>query len=195
METLETARLVLRPFAPTDAADLFEYLHRPVASCFLSLTLADMPAAEQEAAARSRNDHSIAVCLRDTGQVIGDLFADPEDDTFSVGWNFNPAFFGQGYAHEAAAAFFAHLFTACGARRLYAYVEDTNIASQRLCERLGMRQEGLFKEFISFRNDASGTPVYENTLQYALLRHEWVERSSRLAIPSWNDRFAFPSDS
>ncbi|MBY4594125.1 GNAT family N-acetyltransferase [Ottowia caeni] len=184
METLETARLVLRPFAPTDAPDLFSYLHRPVASCFLSLTLADMPAAEQEAAARSQNEHSIAVCLRTSGKLIGDLFADPEDDTVSVGWNFNPAFFGQGYAHEAAAALFAHLFTKRAARRLYAYVEDTNIASQRLCERLGMRQEGLFKEFISFRNDAHGVPIYENTLQYALLRHGWVSRHTRLSIPS-----------
>ncbi len=36
-----------------------------------------------------------------------------------------------------------------------------------------MRQEGLFREFISFRNEADGTPVFENTLQYALLRKEW----------------------
>lgn len=183
METIETARLVLRPFAPTDAADLFEYLHQPVASCFLSLTLADLQAAEQEATTRSQSEHSVAVCLRSSGKLIGDLFADPEDDTVSVGWNFNPAFFGQGYAHEAAAALFARLFTARAARRLYAYVEDTNTASQRLCERLGMRQEGLFKEFISFRNDASGAPTYENTLQYALLRNERVSRSSRLSIP------------
>ncbi len=136
MESIETDRLVLRSFTPRDAADLFEYLHQPVASCFLSQALADMQAAERDAAARSQNENSIAVCLRASGKLIGDLFADPEDDTFSVGWNFNPAFFGKGYAHEAAAALFAHLFTARAARRLYAYVEDTNVASQRLCERL-----------------------------------------------------------
>lgn len=167
---------------PQDAADLFEYLHQPVASCFLSLALADMQAAERDAAMRSQNEHGIAVCLRASGKLIGDLFADPEDDTFSVGWNFNPAFFGKGYAHEAAAALFAHLFTARTARRLYAYVEDTNVASQRLCERLGMRKEGVFKEFISFRADANGTPIYENTMQYALLRHEWQAGSSTAFI-------------
>lgn len=182
METIVTARLVLRPFKPGDAADLFEYLHRPVASCFLSLALADMRAAEHEAATRSQNEHSIAVCLRASGKLIGDLFADPEDDTVSVGWNFNPAFFGKGYAYEAAAALFAHLFTARAARRLYAYVEDTNMASQRLCERLGMRQEGLFKEFISFRNDGRGAPIYENTMQFALLRREWLPQSGLASI-------------
>ncbi|MBB5773044.1 RimJ/RimL family protein N-acetyltransferase [Brevundimonas vesicularis] len=36
-----------------------------------------------------------------------------------------------------------------------------------------MRREGLFREFISFVNDAAGQPIYVNTYQYALLRHEW----------------------
>jgi len=173
MQPIETQRLVLRPFTPEDAADLFEYLHKPVANCFLSLALATPEEAEREAARRGLGDTSIAVCLRASGKLIGDLFAEPEDDTFSVGWNFNPAFGGRGHAHEAAATLLAYLFTQRAARRVYAYVEDTNLPSQRLCRRLGMRQEGLFKEFVSFRQDADGTPIYENTMQYALLGHEW----------------------
>ena len=51
--------------------------------------------------------------------------------------------------------------------------EDYNIASQRVCEKLGMRREGLFKEFISFVKDADGNPIYENTYQYAILKKEW----------------------
>lgn len=173
METMETRRLVLRRFTERDAADLFAYLHAPTASCFLSLALATLRDAEREAAKRSGDDNRIAVCLRDSGRLIGDLFAEPEEDTFSVGWNVNPGYGGKGYACEAAAALFAWLFTQRAARRLYAYVEDTNLRSRRLCEKLGMRQEGVFKEFISFRNDDNGVPVYENTMQYALLRHEW----------------------
>ena len=65
-----------------------------------------------------------------------------------------------------------HLFADRAARRLYAYVEDDNLASQRVCERLGMRREGLFRDFISFVNDAAGQPIYVNTYQYALLRRE-----------------------
>lgn len=59
------------------------------------------------------------------------------------------------------------------ARRLYAYVEDYNISSQRLCERMGMRHEGIFKEFVSFKKREDGSPIYENTMQYAILRWEW----------------------
>ncbi|WP_445289306.1 GNAT family N-acetyltransferase [Variovorax atrisoli] len=75
METIETNRLVLRPFTQRDAADLFEYLHKPAASCFLWLALVDMNDAEREAAGRSADDKSIAVCLRASGKLVGDLFA------------------------------------------------------------------------------------------------------------------------
>ena len=175
---IHTPRLVLRRFREQDAADLFDYLHAPTASCFLSLALADIEAARAEARRRSTDGEHVAVCLQESGQLIGDLFAMQEEDTFSVGWNLNPRFGGMGYAHEAAAALFAHLFTARAARRLYAYVEDHNGASRRLCEKLGMRAEGLFLEFISFRNDAQGKPVYENTMQYAILHKEWLRASS-----------------
>ena len=47
--------------------------------------------------------------------------------------------------------------------------------SQKLCEKLGMRCEGLFREFVSFVNDEDGNPIYENTYQYAILKKEWKQ--------------------
>ena len=52
-------------------------------------------------------------------------------------------------------------------------MEDDNLRSQRLCEKLGMRLEGVFKEFVSFVTDDAGVPKFENTMQYAILRKEW----------------------
>ncbi|WP_237152251.1 GNAT family N-acetyltransferase [Oryzibacter oryziterrae] len=176
MDAIETDRLVLRNFRASDAADLFAYLHAPRASCFYSLTLDDMAAAEAEALRRSQDDEYIAVCLKASDRVIGDVFATAEDDSTSIGWNFNADVAGQGFAHEAAQALVAHLFGARQVRRLYAYAEDDNLASRRLCEKLGMRQEGVFLEFVTFGNDQNGVPIYENTVQYALLRKEWLAR-------------------
>ena len=83
---------------------------------------------------------------------------------------------GKGYAFEAAYAFFDYLFNKKSARRIYAYTEDYNLSSQKLCEKLGMRREGMFMEFVSFINDENGFPIYENTIQYAILNREWSRR-------------------
>lgn len=177
MEIIETERLILRPFQEGDAADLFAYLRAPTARCFLSLKLADLAEAEIEVRKRALDEGCVAICLKQTGQVIGDLFGgcgEDEDETTSVGWNLNPQFGGQGYAFEAAKALLDHLFRAKGFRRIYAYVEDHNTPSQRLCEKLGMRREGVFIEFVSFTKDDAGNPIYENTMQYAILRREWL---------------------
>lgn len=53
-------------------------------------------------------------------------------------------------------------------------IEIQSKSSQRLCEKLGMRREGVFVEFVSFTRDRDGNPIYENTLQYAILRREWM---------------------
>jgi RimJ/RimL family protein N-acetyltransferase len=188
LKTIQTDRLTIRNFREGDAEALFAYLREPTASCFFSLKLADLAAAEREVLKRAGDDECVAVCLQETGQVIGDLFShpdaawpdDPEKDqqadTVSVGWNFNPLFSGKGYAFEAAQALFSELFTHQGKRRIYAYVEDHNASSRRLCEKLGMRMEGLFLEYVTFQNDSAGNPIYENTMQYAILQHEWKRR-------------------
>ena len=64
-------------------------------------------------------------------------------------------------------------FREAGARRIYGFVEDDNIRSKRLCERLGMRREGCFKEFVTFVNNPDGSPKYEDTCVYAILEKEW----------------------
>ena len=79
------------------------------------------------------------------------------------------------YAYEAAYAYFEYLFSQKGARRIYTYTEDYNLSCQHLCEKLGMRCEGMFMEFVSFINDAKGNPIYENTIQYAILKKEWIK--------------------
>ena len=175
MNTIETNRLLLRNFVPEDASALFDYLHEPRVSCFLSLKLEDSTAAQREASKRSQNDDNIAVCLKSTNELIGDLFATrgEEQDTFSVGWNFNARFEGAGLATEAAHKLFDFLFSTKNARRLYAYAEEDNIASQRVCEKLGMRHEGTFKEYVSFEKDSEGSPIFVDTRQYAILSKEW----------------------
>jgi len=110
----------------------------------------------------------------DGADIFDDHSVTADLDTFSPCWMLNASYQGKGYAYEAAHAFFDYLFTQKGARRIYAYTEDYNLSSQHLCEKLGMRREGLFLEFISFVNNPDGTPHYENTMQSAILKKEWL---------------------
>ena len=185
---IETDRLILRPFTESDAADAYEYLKAPMVNCFACMKLNSLEEARAEMQKRAEDaELYFAIVLKETGKVIGEINAHPEakapdenaqQDTFSPCWMLNKDYHGKGYAYEAAKAFFDYLFNEKGARRIYAYTEDYNLSSQHLCEKLGMRREGLFMEFVSFINNPDGTPLYENTMQYAILKKEWIAKNS-----------------
>ena len=202
MSTIETERLVLRPFRESDAADVLEYLRHPTPNCFVGMKLDSLDEARAEMVKRSADpEYCFAITLKGSGKVIGEIDAAPSPyeppilssseaaaangkdpplpDTFSPCWMLNAAYQGKGYAYEAAHAFFDYLFSRKGVRRIFAYTEDYNVRSQHLCEKLGMRREGMFLEFVSFVRDADGNPVYENTIQYAILKREWMDLNSK----------------
>ena len=182
---IETERLLLRPFQEGDAEDVYEYLAEPAVNCFACMKLSSLEEAKAAVKERSADaEYYFAIVLTENDKVIGEIFAHPESyspeeeavrDTFSPCWMLNKEYYGKGYAYEAAHAILDYLFREKGARRIYAYTEDYNVSCQKLCEKLGMRREGLFQEFVSFVNDAEGNPIYENTYQYAILKKEWVQ--------------------
>ena len=180
---VETERLILRPFLESDAEDVLEYLQMPMPNCFVCMQLKTIQEVKTLLKKRAaETEYCFAIVLKATGKVIGEIDGYPESvnpeensvaDTVSPCWMLHKDYQGKGYAYEAAHAFFQYLFCEKGVRRIYAYTEDDNLSSQRLCERLGMRREGLFVEFVSFVKNPDGTPHYENTIQYAILKKEW----------------------
>lgn len=178
MNIIVTQRLIIRPFKAEDAAALFDYLSSPRAPCFNDEKLHSLAEAEIDVAKRATDPAQFAVCLKETDTLIGHFFADnsdePDSSTWSVGWHFNQRYERQGYASESVAALFDYLFKVKDARRLYAWVEVYNLASQKLCERLHMRHEGCFKEFVAFENE-DGKARYDDTNIYALLHKEWTK--------------------
>ena len=149
---IETERLILRPFLEGDAADVLEYLGKPAVNCFACMKLGSLEDARAEMKRREGDtEYYFAIVLKDTGKVIGEIVSHPELsdshngtsplDTFSPCWMLNGEYQGKGYAYEASYAFFDYLFREKGARRIYAYTEDYNLASQRLCEKLGVEED------------------------------------------------------
>ena len=171
---IETERIIIRNFKQKDAEGLLEYLSNPRVNCFAGDRLCSEEAAWAYMQYSPKDMLRYAVSLKKDDFIIGDVFALREnEDTYNVGWHFNKRFEGKGFACEAAAGLLDYLFREAGARRIYGFVEDDNIRSKRLCERLGMRREGCFKEFVTFVNNPDASPKYEDTCVYAILEKEW----------------------
>ncbi|MFN0071328.1 MAG: GNAT family N-acetyltransferase [Chloroflexota bacterium] len=178
---LETERLILREFAATDAPAVLAYQSAPE---FLQLMPWDEYALEhaQELVAmflawqqeRPRLKFQLAVTLRSSGRLIGNCgirseCVDAREAT--LGYELDPAYWGEGYATEAAMRMLELGFDALGLHRVDAGCIADNTASARVLERLGMRLEGRLREKEHFKE------AWHDLLVYALLEQEW--RTSR----------------
>jgi len=75
----------------------------------------------------------------------------------------------KGFATEALLGLMAFLFDTCNVHRIVETVDADNIASIKLMNSAGFRQEGHFVENIFFKGK------WGSEIQFALLKREWDE--------------------
>lgn len=149
MIVTETDRLRLREYVESDAPFVFELVNQP--SWIANIGDRDVRTLDDARAYitdRLRPSYADAgygfwcVELPD-GTPIGlcGLVKRPQLDAPDIGYAFLPAFWGQGYAREAAEATVRLARDAYGLTRLVAIVTPTNAPSIRLLEHLGMTLE------------------------------------------------------
>lgn len=174
---METERLILRKFNKSDWSDLYEYLSDIDVVKFEPYDALTIYNCKREAARRSKNDAFWAVCLKDTGKLIGNIYLSKQDfDTWELGYAFNKKFYGKGYATEAAKALVEFVFKEKKARRVIAMCNPLNTPSWKLLERLGLRREGHLVQNIWFKKDKFGNPIWSDTYEYGILASEWGNR-------------------
>ena len=172
---METARLVIRKFLPDDWRDMFEYLSQESVVKYEPYDVFSKEDCKQEAARRAEDDSFWAVCLKDSGKLIGNIyFAERDFDTWELGYVFNEDYQGMGYATEAVLALVDDAFSSGRARRVSAMCNPLNEPSWKLLERLGMRREGHLRKNVFFKRDKNGEPIWQDTYEYAILADEWV---------------------
>ena len=168
-----TARLLIRRFRPEDASSLFAYLSDPVIYRYEPGEPISLEEAREMAFDRSFGSDFWAVALKDTDQLVGHLYfaqtMPKELLTWELGYIFNPAFQGQGFATEASTALIRYGFEHWDIHRVVAHCNPENIASWRVMEKVGMRREGYFRKNIFFERDHSGNPLWLDTYEYAAL--------------------------
>ena len=87
-----------------------------------------------------------AIVEREDGEALGRATLIPrERDIWEIGIMLAPAAQGKGLAARALHEIIDHAFDRLGARRVYGDVDEGNVASQRLFERLGFQREGLLR--------------------------------------------------
>lgn len=177
-----TERLTLRPVREQDVERMLEYRNLPEVTRWLLRTDVDPVAfrAAWRRAVEDPHDHSMAVILGDV--MIGTVSLDVVDGMgqpgvplrteAEVGYIFDPAYGGHGYATEAVAAVVAHAFDGLGVRRITAGCFADNLASVRLLEKVGMRRE-QYGVGDSWHAELGWVDGYT----YALLAEAWRDRT------------------
>lgn len=152
---LTTERLAIRAMGPDDAESLWQRRNDPATAEFQSWTLpfprervVSMCAAFDEVDGPQSDDWWMAaVCDRAGMKVIGDLAVHLTFDArcAEIGYSFDHAVWGNGYATEAATAMTDWLVDDVGVSRVSGQTHPGNLASVVVLERLGMEFEGHTK--------------------------------------------------
>ena len=79
-----------------------------------------------------------------SGQLVGSVgaFFREESAMLELGWNTYRAFWGRGYANEAATAALQHAFQTRGEPKVQALIAPGNASSLRVAQRLGLTYDG-----------------------------------------------------
>jgi RimJ/RimL family protein N-acetyltransferase len=173
---IETGRLLLRPILISDVEDIYVYQSDPDVCRYVSYQprtrerIAELITSGTWASQVENEGDALCLAVERAGVVIGEVmlfYRSIEQRRGEIGWVFNPAYHGHGYATEAARVIFRLGFDGLGLRRIYARIDARNTASAAMAVRLGMRQEAHFVEGELFKGE------WADELNFALLDREW----------------------
>jgi RimJ/RimL family protein N-acetyltransferase len=179
--SIRTERLLLRPFGPDDLDALHAMFGDPGVTRYLEHGPLSRDAVRELLARISamtgidaeRNSLRLAVELRASGQVVGDVSlwrTSAEHNQGEIGFVLHPQHQGRGYAAESMRELLRIGFEEAGLHRIVGRCDAENSASASLMERLGMRREAHFRENELIKG------AWSDGLVYAMLASEWLAR-------------------
>lgn len=177
--SLETERLLLRPFRMGDA-DAVRVL---AGDADIARNTLNIPHPYERMQAQSwiashadqlQREQAVtyAATLPEGGDVVGavGLILEREHQRAELGYWIGRPYWGQGYATEAARAVVAWGFEELGLHRIHAHHFSRNPASGRVLQKLGMYHEGRLREHVRKWGE------YVDLEQYGILSDERLGR-------------------
>jgi [ribosomal protein S5]-alanine N-acetyltransferase len=184
---LQTARLLLRPFAASDAGAIYNLQSNPrVLRYWDSPPWTDRSRAEAfiDACRRMEEDESgarFAIETRAENSFVGwcSMFRwNPVYRSLGIGYCFDEPGWGKGYATEAVRAMLQWAYGALALNRVEAELDTRNAASARVLEKLGFQREGLRREDCVVSGEVSDSWIY------GLLKRDWQSEPGHVVITS-----------
>ena len=174
--TIETPRLILRPFGLSDAPAVRRLAgERDIADTTLNVPhpyedkMAESWIETHEPGYETDSLATFAIILHDTTDLVGaiGLTIDRPFNKAELGYWIGKPFWNQGYATEAAKAVIGFGFGELRLNRIGARHLTRNPSSGRVMEKIGMQQEG------TARQATVKWGKYEDMMLYGILREDW----------------------
>lgn len=186
LPTIQTARLVLRPFRLTDAKRVQELAgSREVAATTLNIPhpyeegMAENWIKGQRVLFAENKSLELAVCLKDTQELVGAsaLRIDRHHERGSLGYWLGAAYWNKGYCTEAANALLRYGFYVQDLHRIFATYLGHNPLSGKVLRKLGMKEEGVLREHVKKWGK------FCDLVYCGILRSEYIKREQPAVIP------------
>ena len=152
---LKTQRLLLRNIAPKDADIMFDYRNNEICAKYQRDQTKDYKGIVALVEKRMHDVVSVnapfmmAVALKDSDEMIGEIVVMPNDGTISMGYTFSYKHHRKGYAFEALSALVDMLHERYPAWDFICFTKVNNIASMALLKKLGYKDMGYLSSLES----------------------------------------------
>ena len=186
-QTIETDRLILRVYEPTDAAAIFKNwasdpavqipLNEPVYDTLESVqALVDEYIHSFETSGKYR----WALISKETGECIGLIayfLVDTKNNFAEMEYGIGKEYWGQGLTTEAAKAVMAFGFEKMHLHKVQITCKEYNKASQKVIEKCGLVYEGTLRDY--FNEEGR----YVGRVYYSMLADEYFKIASSIDSP------------
>lgn len=170
---IETSRLLVRPTVIDDASDIHQFLKDEETMAFFVEGIYSLDTIRTFI--EKDKDKHFTIIEKNTNRIIGKLSFHKwfMTKTYEIGWILHKDYWGNGYITEIAKAVIKYGFEKLDLHRIIATCQPENIASKRICEKLGMRLEGTFKQCIHYKDD-----IWWDELFYAILAEDYKQKAA-----------------
>ena len=145
---LETERLILRNVKVEDAETIFDYRNNALCARYQRGQTKDLAGiyklvqSHAEDFINEQENCMLAVALKDTDELIGEILLMPGENTFSYGYTFSYKHHRKGYAYEALSTLTAFLHARWREHEFICFTDRENTPSMALLKKLGFTDRG-----------------------------------------------------